>query len=177
MPKLLLRADVTALGRIGDLVDVSAGYARNYLVPQGLAVAPTPANIKVVEQAKKEADARRIEELKEKKRYAEKLDGVEVTIVSRANEQGHLFGSVGPKEIADALKEEGYNVHQDHIHLDEHIKQVDKYTVPVRFGEDIEANVTVWVAPEKIDEDQADDPEPDYDDPTSFEANDDYDGE
>jgi len=152
MRKLLLRTDVPSLGYVGDVVEVKEGYARNYLIPQGLAMEPTPANLKSIEQAKKEAEARRAQQLAEKKALAEKLEGLEVTIVSRANEQGHLFGSVGPKEIADAIASEGYTIDERSIRLDEHLKMVDKYTVLVRLAESVEANVVVWVAPEKTEE-------------------------
>jgi len=155
MRKLLLRADIPSLGRIGDLVDVSEGDARNCLIPQGLALEPTAANRKKIEEEKKVIEAKRAEELKEKKDLAERLEGFELTIVAEANEQGRLFGSVGPKEITDALSNEGYNIDPDQIELEEHIKQVDKYTVPVHFGEDISCNVVVWVAPEKSTSDAA----------------------
>lgn len=157
MPQLLLSADVPSLGRIGDLVEVSEGYARNYLIPQGLGLKPTPSNLKRIEAEKKVVEVKRAKVLKEKKELAKKLEGVELTIVCKCNEQGHLFGSVGPKEITDALREEGYNIGQEQIELDEHIKQVDKYTVPVRFAEDVTAELIVWVAPEKSEEqDEAD---------------------
>jgi len=149
MPKLLLKADVAKLGRIGDLVEVGEAYARNYLLPQGLAVKPTPANLKVVEEARKIAEAKRLKALEEKRAAAAKVAGAEVSIVAKANDQGHLFGSVSEKDIADALNQNGYNVHASYIRLAEHIKQVDKYEVKVNFGDDIEATITVWVAPAK----------------------------
>jgi large subunit ribosomal protein L9 len=152
MPKLLLRADVKSLGHIGDLVEVNEGYARNYLIPQGLALIPTPGNLKRIADEKKHVEAKRAKEAAEKRAIANRIEGVEITIVSKANEQGHLFGSVGPKEITDALREEGYNIAIEQVELEEHIKQVDKYTVSIRFADDIKANISVWVAPEKSDD-------------------------
>lgn len=149
MRKLLLQADVKALGKIGDIVEVSDGYARNYLVPQGLATEPTPKNIERVEEERKRIEAQRAQELAEKKAMAERLNGVEVTIVVTCNEQGVLFGSVGPKEIADALKEEGYNIDPKNVQLAEHLKQVDKYAVTLELAPEVTSSITVWVAPSK----------------------------
>ena len=145
MRKLLLRADVPVLGRIGDIVKVSDGYARNYLLPQQLAVEPTSKNIERVEEDKKRIDALRAQELAEKKAMAERLTGIEITIISTANEQGVLFGSVGSKEIADALHAEGYNVEAKHVILAEHIKQVDKHTVPLELAPEVTCSITVNV--------------------------------
>ena len=99
MRKLLLQSDVQNLGKIGDLVNVSEGYARNFLLPQRLATEPTPKNIERVEEERKGIEAQRDLELKEKTEMAQRLSGVEITIVATANELGVLFGSVGPKEI------------------------------------------------------------------------------
>ncbi len=149
MRKILLQTDVKALGKIGDVVKVSDGYARNYLLPQGLAIEPTPKNIARVEEEKKVIEARRAQELAEKRKMAERLNGVEVTIVSVANEQGILFGSVGPKEISDALREEGYNVDAKSVILAEHLKQIDKFTVPLELAPEVTCSITVWVTPSK----------------------------
>jgi large subunit ribosomal protein L9 len=149
MRKLLLNVDVPSLGRIGDVVVVKEGYARNYLIPQGLATKPTPANIKKVEEDKKIVEAQRAQELAGKKAMAQKLNGVEITLVSKANEQGVLFGSIGPQEIADALREEGYNVELKNVILPEHLKQVDKYEVNLEFAPEVTSTITVWVTPTK----------------------------
>jgi large subunit ribosomal protein L9 len=149
MLKLLLQADVPALGKIGDVVSVNEGFARNFLLPQRLAIQPTPKNIAIVEEQKKIVEAKRAHELAEKKAMAERLNGVEVTIISTCNEQGVLFGSVGPKEIADSLKTEGYNVDAKHVVLPEHIKQVNKYTVKLELAPDVTCEIGVWVAPSK----------------------------
>ncbi len=149
MRKLMLCTDLPPLGFVGDIVEVKDGYARNYLIPQNLAVEPTPANIKRVEEQKKIIEAKRAEELKAKKALAQKIDGTEITIVVKANEQGHLFGSVGPKEIADAMKEEGYNIDPDMIKLDEHIKQVDKYEVTIELAPEASSKIVLWVSPAK----------------------------
>ncbi len=149
MQKLLLQADVKALGKIGDVVTVSEGYARNYLLPQGLAVEPTPKNMARVEEERKIVEARRAQELAEKKAMADRLNGIEITILAKANEAGILFGSVGPKEIADALAKEGYNIDAKQVILAEHLKQIDKYTVTLEIAPEVTSSITVWIAPIK----------------------------
>jgi large subunit ribosomal protein L9 len=149
MRKILLQADVKALGKIGDVVNVSDGYARNYLLPQRLAIEPTPKNIAKVEEEKKIIEARRAQELAEKKKMADRLNGVEITLVSTANEQGILFGSVGPKEISDALREEGYNVEPKCVILAEHLKQIAKFTVPLELAPEVTCSISVWITPSK----------------------------
>jgi large subunit ribosomal protein L9 len=145
--KVLLRRNVGKLGKIGDVVEVKNGYARNYLIPQGVAYQPTGANIRAVEREK----AKYLENLAREREVlaqrAQLLDGKEVTIASLANEQGRLYGAVGPAQIAAALTEAGLFVEAGDIVLDEPIRQLDKYEVAIRFDEDIRATVQVWVVP------------------------------
>jgi len=149
MRKLLLQADVKSLGKIGDIVKVNEGYARNYLLPQGLAIEPTAKNIAKVEEERKIIEARRAQELAEKRAMADRLNGIEITIISTANEQGVLFGSVGPKEIAAALKEEGYNVDPKHVILADNLKQIEKVTVPLELAPEVVCSITVNITPSK----------------------------
>jgi len=145
--KVLLRKNVAHLGKIGDIVDVKPGYARNYLVPQRLAVEPTKGNLKAIEAEKQTY----LEELAKQKAQIEAkaalVQGKEVTIAVRANEEGHLYGSVGPAQISSALAEMGAFIEAEFIHLDAPIEQLDKYDVKVNFGEDVSATVHVWVVP------------------------------
>ncbi len=98
--KLLLKESVKNVGRVGDLVDVSAGYARNFLLPKDLAVHPTPSNVKKVEERKKEIEKQERDRREQQAVLIKTLSGVEVTLERRANEQGHLFGSVTATDIA-----------------------------------------------------------------------------
>ena len=145
--KVLLRKNVYKLGKIGDVIEVKNGYARNYLVPQGIAYQPTEANIKAVENEK----AKYLEELakqrKELQVRADIVNGKEVTISARANVDGHLYGSVGPAQIAAALSEIGVMVNSDEVVMANPIRQLDKYDVEIRFEEDVTATVCVWVVP------------------------------
>jgi len=146
--KILLSESVRHVGRVGDVVEVSPGYARNFLIPKGLAVAPTPDNLKKVEVRKQEV-IRQEKELRAKQEaIISKLSSVEVTLERRANEQGHLFGSVGAADIAYALQQQGYDVEASDINLPGKLDQIEKYTVEVKFADDLSTDIKVWVAPD-----------------------------
>ena len=146
--KLLLRRDIPKVGLAGDVVEVKDGYARNYLIPQHLAVAPTRANMKKVEEDKRQAEEeRRLHRVAIEQR-AQRLHGVEVTISAACNLEGHLYGSVGPREVAAALRDDGHDIEPRQVHLHEPIRQLDTVTVPVVFADDITVDVKVWVVRE-----------------------------
>jgi large subunit ribosomal protein L9 len=145
--KVLLRQDVPSLGAIGDIVDVSAGYARNYLLPQHLAVQPTAANLKRVQEERELRAAEAQKRLEDLKALAAKLAGLSVTIKAKANELGHLFGSVNVEHIVEALAAEGFKVAPDQVALAAPIRTLDKFRVPIRLAEGVEAEVDVWVVP------------------------------
>ncbi|MBC8373211.1 MAG: 50S ribosomal protein L9 [Phycisphaerae bacterium] len=172
--QVLLRQNVRKLGQIGDLVNVKPGYARNYLLPQGIAIAPTKANLKIVEAERQrhlEELAKMREELEAK---AAVVKGKEITISARANEEGHLYGSIGPAQIEAALASENIFIDAKYIELDHPIRQLDKYDVQIRFSPDIASTIHVWVLPSH-DSDKARAPEPaEYD---SGDAGDDQLGE
>ena len=145
--KLLLRENIRKLGIIGDIVEVTPGYARNYLIPQGLATQPTKANVRKVEQDKAKYLEKMARERADLEARASLLDGKEVTISARANEEGTLYGSIGPAQIAAAMAEASLFVEVEHIVLDEPIHRLDKYEVELRFDEDVKAAISVWVVP------------------------------
>lgn len=147
--KLLLRRDIPKLGLVGDVVDVSDGYARNYLLPQRLAVLPTEANLKEIEEEKRRAEAERKARRRRLEEAAQRLANVEVMIHAAANPEGHLYGSVGPREIAAALREEGHDVEPSNVELHETIRQLGTRMVPVVFADDLRVEVKVWVVQEK----------------------------
>jgi large subunit ribosomal protein L9 len=146
--KLLLRRDVAKVGLAGDVVEVKQGYARNYLIPQSLGVEPTPANMKKVEADKVLAEEGRRRRRAVLEQQAQSLREVEVTISAVCNPDGHLYGSVGPREIAAALKEEGHDIEAKQVGLREPIRQLDTVTVPVAFADDLTVDVKVWVVRE-----------------------------
>ncbi|MGA2499548.1 MAG: 50S ribosomal protein L9 [Tepidisphaeraceae bacterium] len=146
--KLLLTESVKNLGKVGDLVDVSAGYARNYLLPQHFAVEPTPGNIKKIEARRQEILRIEAEKRKEHAEIIEALAGVEVTLERKANEQGHLFGSVSATDISKAIQAQGHRVQADDVLLPGRLDHIDSYVVKVKFAEDLVTDIKVWVAPD-----------------------------
>lgn len=146
--QILLRQEVDRLGQIGDVVSVKPGYARNYLIPQGLAVTLTPGNIRRVEIEKRkaqEASQRQDEELAS---LAEQLKSASITISAKANEEGHLFGSVAAAQIAEMLEAEGYKVEERMIQLAEPIKELGVIEVPIQVKPELMSSCKVWVVAE-----------------------------
>ncbi|MFQ5424469.1 MAG: 50S ribosomal protein L9 [Phycisphaerae bacterium] len=147
--KLVLRKDIDRLGLCGDVVEVSAGYARNYLLPHHLALEPTKGNLKRIEEDKKAAAAVRARRRVELEGTLKRLTGVEVTISAASTPEGHLYGSVGPREISRALLDEGHSVHPDQLKMSENIKEIGTLEVPIILADDLSASVKVWVVRER----------------------------
>src|SRR5271154_4089882 len=127
--KLLLSESIKNVGKVGDVVEVSAGYARNYLLPQDLAVEPTPNNVKKIEARRKEIERQERERREQQAALIKQLEGTEVTLERRANEQGHLFGSVTATDIAKALQGQGFNVEASDVNLLGKLDRVNTYQV------------------------------------------------
>ena len=153
--KVLLCEDIDKVGWLGDVVEVSTGYARNYLLPQGLAKVANEASIRSIAEEK----ARRAEQRKlEGKRLEEAvkaIEGAEAVVAAKANEQGHLFGSVSAREIAANLREQGFEVRDEIVQLSEHIKDIGTHPVTLKFRDDLTATVNVVVVPEQQEEPEA----------------------
>lgn len=143
--KLLLKESIRNVGRVGDVVDVSPGYARNYLLPKDLAVEPTPANVKRVEERRKEIEKQERDRREQQQALIKRLEGQEVHLERRANEQGHLYGAVSATDVAHALEALGFNVQPDDVVLPGKLDHVRDYAVEVRFAEDLTTTVKVWV--------------------------------
>jgi len=147
--EVILREDINNLGSRGEVVKVAPGYARNFLLPKKLAVAATEANRKIVEQ-ERQAHLRKEAKLKgEAEDLSKLMTGVSVTIAQKAGENDQLFGSVTAKDVADALTAKNFVVDRRKIHLDDPIKQLGEYKVPVRLHKDVTADVTVVVVKEE----------------------------
>jgi large subunit ribosomal protein L9 len=147
--ELLLRQNVEYLGRVGDVVKVRPGYARNFLLPRGFAVPVTKANIAEIERARALAlqeEQARVSSLKE---LGQKLAETSVTIEGRANEEGHLFGSVTGAQIALALRHKGFPVEERQVRLDQPLKEIGVFDVPLHLHQGVEATVKVWVVQQK----------------------------
>ena len=147
--KLLLIREVEGLGKPGDLVNVSPGYARNFLLPRNLASEPTAQALRRVD-AERRREAREVEtRKKEGEEIARSLENCSVNIPARAGEGGHLFGSVGAAEIAKALAADGRKVEESWLRLERPIKEVGIYDVPVILNGETRATVKVWVVEAK----------------------------
>jgi len=147
--ELLLKQNVDHLGRLGDVVKVKSGYARNYLLPRGLAVAVTKTNVAEIERARAMALAEEQKRVAGMKELAGKLTGVAVTIEGRANAEGHLFGSVTSAQVAAALREKGVAVDDKQVRLENPLKEIGVYDVVVHLHQGVEATVKVWVVQQK----------------------------
>lgn len=146
--EVILREDVEKLGNRGEVVKVAAGYARNFLLPRRLAVAATDANRKIVEQ-ERQAHLRKEAKLKsEAEDLGQLLGGVSVTIAQKAGENDQLFGSVTAKDVADALAAKNFTIDRRKVQLDEPIKQLGEYKVPLRLHRDVVIEITVTVVRE-----------------------------
>ena len=143
--KLLLKESIKNVGRVGDIVEVSPGYARNYLLPKDLAVQPTPNNVKKVEARRQEIERQERERREQKARIVEQLKTVEVHLERRTNEQGHLFGSVTATDIAKQLQTQGFNIVAEDINLPGRLDRVSDYVIKIRFAEDLATDLKVWV--------------------------------
>ncbi len=146
--KLILKKDMPNLGEAGEVIDVKAGYGRNYLIPQGIAYEASEANIQRIEEEKaKEAERIRRERLEAHRRAAQ-LEGLLVTFYERAGDEGQLFGSVTAADIAEKANVEGgldYDLDKKAVMLEEPIKALGEYTVPVRLHAEVEVDVEVRV--------------------------------
>ncbi len=146
--KVILKQEIEKLGNPGDIVTVKDGYARNYLLPRGLAVPATPGNLRAIEEEKKLAELRASREKRAAEKLAEKLNSVSVTATVSVGEEDKIFGAVTSQTIAELLKEKGYDIDRRKIHLEEPIKALGIYDVPIKLHPEVEAKVKVWVVRE-----------------------------
>ncbi|MGA2881208.1 MAG: 50S ribosomal protein L9 [Bryobacteraceae bacterium] len=146
---VILREDIDKLGTRGQLVKVAPGYARNFLLPNKMAVAATESNKKIVEQ-ERQAHLRREAKVEgEAKDLGKMLGSVAITISQKAGENDQLFGSVTSKDIAEALEKQGYTIERRKIALDEPIKTLGEFKVPIRLHREVTAEITVTVSKEE----------------------------
>nr|WP_310775373.1 50S ribosomal protein L9 [Candidatus Palauibacter scopulicola] len=146
---MILRKDVADLGLAGEMVNVRPGYARNYLIPQGIALVATEGNRKRFEEERRQIEQSAEREREAAQELAGELEGREVSFVRRASESGRLFGSVTAADIADELEKEGVAVDRRTIRLDDPIKDLGEHEVPVRVHVDVEPRLKVSVVAEE----------------------------
>jgi len=148
MLEVILREDIKTLGKAGELVRVKPGYARNYLLPQGLAYEATEGNKKRIAAETKARNTRLAAEKGDAQAFAGKLAGVTLTMKGKVGEGDRLFGSVTAQDIADALAAQGHSVDRRRIDLDHPLKTLGEHLVPVRLHPEVIAEVRVSVVPE-----------------------------
>jgi large subunit ribosomal protein L9 len=147
--EVILREDIEKLGGRGEVVKVAAGYARNFLLPKRLAVEATDSNRKIVEQERQAHLRKEAKQKGEAEDLSKLLGGVSVTIAQKAGEAGQLFGSVTTKDVADALAARNFTIDRRKVQLEEPIKQLGEFKVPVRLHKDVTAEITVNVVREE----------------------------
>lgn len=146
--KVILKQNVESLGKTGDIVKVADGHARNFLIPRGLAMEANIKSIRAVEHDKALILKRAAKEKEKAEALRDRLSGVSVTISRRSGEQDKLFGSVGAKDIEQALKDQGVEIDRKDIVLDEPIKSVGEFAVKVKLSQGVSAEVKVSVVAE-----------------------------
>jgi large subunit ribosomal protein L9 len=146
--KVLLREDVDDLGARGEIVRVRAGYARNYLLPRNLAVEATAGNVKGIEAERAALLKKEAKERATADAQSQQMSSLVLEFKRKAGEQGALYGSVTSMDVADALKERGYEIDRHRIHLREPLKRLGEYAVPVRLHRDVTIDLQVKVSPE-----------------------------
>jgi large subunit ribosomal protein L9 len=150
--ELLLIQSIEHLGKQGEVVEVKAGYATNYLIPQGLATVATPHHVRMVEKHKAKLLEIQKARLAGLRKLAEELKQLSITIEANANDEGHLYGSVGAPEIVTALKRSDVNIAADQVRLKGPLKELGLYTVTIHVGQEVEGELKVWVVPSVTEE-------------------------
>jgi large subunit ribosomal protein L9 len=147
--EVILREDVPNLGTVGDIVKVKPGFARNYLLPRGLAVVADRRNIHVLEHQKRLLADKRDRDRSQAETVAQTLSSVRLSIKARAGEEGKLFGSVTNLDVEKALAEQGFSIERRRIRLVDPIKSIGEHIVPIHLGVGVDAQVTVVVEAEE----------------------------
>ena len=143
--KVILRENQEQLGKVGDVVTVKDGYARNFLIPRKIAYFATKSNLKVLDEEKKQNQMKAQKELRVSQGLSAELEKVSLTIPVQVGEDDKLFGTVTSQMIADSLKEKGYEVDKRKIDIEEPIKVLGIYSVSIKLNNEVTAKVKVWV--------------------------------
>jgi large subunit ribosomal protein L9 len=146
--KVLLREDVDDLGARGEIVRVKAGYARNYLLPRNLAVEASAGNVKGIESERSALLKKEAKERATAEAQSQQMSSLDLEFRRKSGEQGALYGSVTSMDVAEALRERGYEIERHRIHMREPLKRLGEYTVPVRLHREVTIDLKVRVAPE-----------------------------
>ncbi|MFH1243629.1 MAG: 50S ribosomal protein L9 [Pseudomonadota bacterium] len=148
--KIILRQDVDELGLEGDVVNVAQGYARNYLIPKSIAVEASAQNMKAFQLQRRKIEAKRLKAREDAERLRERMEGVVITFLQKAGEDGKLYGSVTSMDIASGLEKQGIVVDRRKVVLERPIKALGEFKVPVKIYPKVTGSVKVIVDPEKL---------------------------
>jgi large subunit ribosomal protein L9 len=143
--KVILRDDIKGLGACGQVVEVKGGYARNYLIPNNLATQASTGNLKAIDEIKTQKNLRDNKRKREAEKIKDKLEKVSLTAEVQVGEEDKLFGSVTAANIVALLKGHGFEIDKHLVHLEEPIKALGIYTIPIKLEKDVTANVKIWV--------------------------------
>lgn len=143
--EVILLEDVRNLGEMGEIVEVAPGYGRNYLIPQGLAEPATAATKSQVDHQLKMIEARREREREAARGILGKIDGVSISVPARVSDEDRLYGSVGERDVVDALGQQGFEIDRKQVMLDQPIDELGIYKVPIKLASGIYAHVRLWV--------------------------------
>jgi large subunit ribosomal protein L9 len=147
--QVILKQRIEKLGQPGEVVSVKDGFARNYLIPQGIAYEATSANLRRIEREKVQLEKRENEEFSAASERAKTIQDTSVTFSARAGDEGKLFGSITAADIADKLAEQGLEVDRRQIVLNEPLKSLGVFSVPVRLHPDVKPEIKVWIIKEE----------------------------
>jgi len=143
--RVILREDIPELGQAGDTVEVKAGYGRNYLFPRNLAIPATKANLRAIDEVRKQKQIRERKRRREAELVKEKIEKLSLSVEVMVGEENKLYGSVTNSDIAELLQKEGIIIDKRAIELESPIKVLSVYTVPVRVDKDVTAQLRLWV--------------------------------
>ncbi len=143
--EVILKQDIEKIGKAGAVIKVKGGYARNFLIPNGLAVPLTPANLKRLEQEKQKKIYELEKVKKESEALGERLANLSLTLPALTQEGDRLYGGISSQDIAAALKEEGFDIEKNSIVLEEPIKSLGIYEIPVKLHPEVTAKIKVWI--------------------------------
>jgi large subunit ribosomal protein L9 len=148
MIKIILRQDYKSLGKVGEIISVKDGFARNFLIPQKIGIRATPANMKIFEEEQKQIQKRLNKDKLASEKLAKEFESLSLTATVAVGEEDKVFGSVTAQTVSDLLKAKGFDIDKRKILLDEPIKALGVYNIPVKLHSEVEANVRVWVVKE-----------------------------
>jgi large subunit ribosomal protein L9 len=146
--EVILRETIDSLGRAGQVIKVADGYARNYLLPRKLAYPATPGNLKVIEFERQSLLRKEARQKDDSEKLKQTLDGVEITIRRKVGEQDVLYGSVTNSDVAEELEKKGFQIEKRKIHMEDHVKTLGEFSIPIRLFKDVTAHIKLKVEPE-----------------------------